>query len=585
MKTLKLIALAALAFTFSRCKSPTQAIQTNNTSLLEVGQLLDTTETTFLQFADQTNGNPWQAITLTANWLQTQPNVQSIETLDSAYIRILLKSGLSTAVILNEVDNNGYSLFRGPKAKKIGGGVPVIEGVHSTNTITNKEVLIYAAAYSQFYHPGEMESIIKHFTDSKVSLKVTLLRDYECPPQLLESFKDYGLVIIDSHGMSDGFLSGQTLHIPSMRVSADSLKAIVTKNAGTDTYDKLLAGDLFLEKSWDVYPLKPMWQQDPKIRGKFNVWVSTQYINKQPAMPNTVVFGNMCYSADRTPVAPNGKTPMRDAFINRNLISYYGYAFSDGTSTTVGDPFCKQMEDAIVRRLVIDFDSTGRAHLDTDGKQFFERKRVGPLLLGQYNSNNYSYEECSPLFTDARDGHLYKSVCIGKQVWMGENLNYATPGSIINTKDPNYAATYGRLYHWSDIMQGASSTNANPSGVQGICPKGWHVPSQSEFDQLINFLGGPGVAAGAMKSVSGWTLPNSNATNSSGFAALPGGDCITLTDGTNTFQMLGTAAWFWSATISQPPYTQVYQLTNQDGIVAQPGAKDNFSMSCRCLKD
>ncbi len=142
---------------------------------------------------------------------------------------------------------------------------------------------------------------------------------------------------------------------------------------------------------------------------------------------------------------------------------------------------------------------------------------------------------------------------------MAQNLNYATAGSITNDNDPQYAAKYGRLYHWSELMEGASSSTANPSGVRGICPKEWHIPSQAEFDQLINFLGGPAVAGGAMKSLTGWDSPNNNATNSSGFSALPGGDCITLTNNTNAFQMLGTAAWFWSATMTQPPFTSITQ--------------------------
>ena len=113
MKTLKLIALAALAFTFSHCKSPTQATQGASSSLLEVYNILDSTQAHFLLFADQTNGDAAKAIELTTNWLSLQPTVQSAESLDSAYVTITLKSGLTTTFSFEQVDSLGHDLFRG----------------------------------------------------------------------------------------------------------------------------------------------------------------------------------------------------------------------------------------------------------------------------------------------------------------------------------------------------------------------------------------------------------------------------------------------------------------------------------------
>jgi uncharacterized protein (TIGR02145 family) len=104
------------------------------------------------------------------------------------------------------------------------------------------------------------------------------------------------------------------------------------------------------------------------------------------------------------------------------------------------------------------------------------------------------------------DGNLYPAVIIGDQVWMAENLrttHYADGTAIENggnneSESIPYYYDYsgkhsveiiGLLYNWPAVMNGASSSSSNPSGVQGIAPNGWHVPSQSEYEQLVNYLG------------------------------------------------------------------------------------------------
>ena len=149
-------------------------------------------------------------------------------------------------------------------------------------------------------------------------------------------------------------------------------------------------------------------------------------------------------------------------------------------------------------------------------------------------------------FTDTRDGNVYKTVTIGSQVWMAENLKYlpSVVGSDVgsntspcyyvygyNGTDVNEAKstsnynTYGVLYNWPASMGGSTSSTANPSGVQGVCPSGWHLPSDSEWKQLVDYLGGENVAGGKLKEsgTEHWNNPNVGATNETGFSALPGG--------------------------------------------------------------
>ncbi len=167
------------------------------------------------------------------------------------------------------------------------------------------------------------------------------------------------------------------------------------------------------------------------------------------------------------------------------------------------------------------------------------------------------------------DGNSYSTVKIGEQWWMAENLKttHYADGTEIELIDNNldwidlyvpdkamcyyefnisYNDTYGALYTWAAAMNGAPSVELNPSGVQGICPDGWHLPSKAEYTELINHLGGSAEANGKLRATGSeyWTQ-NSSATNESGFTALPGGRILW---GNATFSPAGTYAFIWSST-------------------------------------
>jgi uncharacterized protein (TIGR02145 family) len=190
-------------------------------------------------------------------------------------------------------------------------------------------------------------------------------------------------------------------------------------------------------------------------------------------------------------------------------------------------------------------------------------------------------------FTDSRDGNLYKTVAIGSQVWMAENLAYLPsvvgPATGSDT-EPHYyvygyngtsvaaakanCQTYGVLYNWSAAMNGAASSDANPSGVQGICPDGWHLPSDAEWTELETYLANNGYnydgstgsddvrakIAKSMATNSGWNTDSSTGTigntdypeyrNKSGFSALPGGH----RDSSGAFYGVGNIGGWWSST-------------------------------------
>jgi uncharacterized protein (TIGR02145 family) len=154
-----------------------------------------------------------------------------------------------------------------------------------------------------------------------------------------------------------------------------------------------------------------------------------------------------------------------------------------------------------------------------------------------------------------QDGNIYRTVKIGNQWWMAENLkvtHYRNGDAIPNVTDATAwsnlssgaygdydnnttnVSAYGRLYNWYAV-----------SDSRNIAPIGWHVPRDEEWQTLADYLGGYSVAGGKMKEsgTSHWSSPNTDATNESGFSGLPGGCRYS----SGTFGSLGYYAFFWSA--------------------------------------
>lgn len=223
------------------------------------------------------------------------------------------------------------------------------------------------------------------------------------------------------------------------------------------------------------------------------------------------------------------------------------------------------------------------------------------------------------------DSNVYNTVQIGNQCWMRENLRttryadgvvipfstYANASSA-STASYRYApdenesnvSTYGYLYNWRAVMNGASSSNANPSGVQGVCPNGWHVPSDAEWAQLLNYVLSQGYEcisstehpdpnlAKAIAADYGWDLYNEEecavgnnltANNVTGFSALPAGFCA-YPDHTN----FGHTTYFWTASKFND-YSAIYYCLNYNVADVWSSAWDAYSnlpgYSVRCVRD
>ena len=217
------------------------------------------------------------------------------------------------------------------------------------------------------------------------------------------------------------------------------------------------------------------------------------------------------------------------------------------------------------------------------------------------------------------DGNSYDAVRIGEQVWMASNLRttrYANgdaipEGQTIFTEPYRYTpstnvAEYGYLYNWAAVMHGASSSTDNPSGVQGICPNGWHVPSDAEWSQLTGYVGshseyvcgvnGDNIAK-ALAADHGWQIPaghgcavadDQSSNNATGFSALPAGDYGGYSDSFGTYGSydgFGSKAAFWSATEYSDlgAYYRFLYYNNAD--VGRNGYGKYYGFSVRCLRD
>ena len=220
--------------------------------------------------------------------------------------------------------------------------------------------------------------------------------------------------------------------------------------------------------------------------------------------------------------------------------------------------------------------------------------------------------------TDERDGQTYKTVKIGTQTWMAENLNYAYTGvpyryerdNEVYTSDstswcynnvPANCTKYGRFYTWAAAMDSVGEWSTNDKGcgfdvvcsptypVRGVCPEGWHLPTEAEFKALFTAVGGTQDAENEvlwnnvgkmLKSISGWKS-SGNGTDAYAFSALPAG--IKYND--RNFSFEGYLAYFWSST-EYDSYNAYYMyLDSNDDDVYLGNRYKNYGFSVRCVKD
>ena len=167
---------------------------------------------------------------------------------------------------------------------------------------------------------------------------------------------------------------------------------------------------------------------------------------------------------------------------------------------------------------------------------------------------------------DPRDGKTYKTVVIGTQTWMAENLNcYTSVGSWCYDNNTSNCELYGRLY--------------NEETARKSCPKGWHLPGDAEWDILNNYLEGD--VGNKLKSTTGWNS-NGSGTDAYGFTALPGG-YRSFND--LHFNYIGEYGFWWSSTESSAIGAWSRYISNDHREIYRIGSDNKNGFSVRCLKN
>jgi uncharacterized protein (TIGR02145 family) len=195
------------------------------------------------------------------------------------------------------------------------------------------------------------------------------------------------------------------------------------------------------------------------------------------------------------------------------------------------------------------------------------------------------------------DGNVYNTIVLGTQEWMTSNLrtlhfsngdliphnfsqsawsnlNQSSGADYYNNDELANGVTYGVLYNWAAV-----------SNMNNVCPTGWHVPTNNEWTTLINFAGGSATAGGPLKErdTVHWNYPNFNATNFTGFTAMPGG----LRHNTGGYQFMNESGYWWTSTqgTANPSFAYNVKMSYADAVVLQYESNQRGGFSVRCLKN
>lgn len=232
----------------------------------------------------------------------------------------------------------------------------------------------------------------------------------------------------------------------------------------------------------------------------------------------------------------------------------------------------------------------------------FATTEIGTIYSDGLSFVSWDDSENDGIFYDQRDENEYPYIRIGGQKWMTRNIAYLPEvhepldGSI---EEPRYYVygydgnelseavfedtyqTYGTLYNWSAVMQDDIGVTYK---AQGVCPTGWHVPNDEEWDILLEYIGGRAEGGGKLKEAgfSHWVEPNTGATDEYGFTALPAG---ARGVGEIPFQTLGTRTFWWSATERDPEFANRKYLYNEYSAVGDYYQLKSVGFSIRCVKD
>ena len=616
MKLQKLVFFALICLFLTNCKkySSDSDRETKEKLSFQSFKTMEAVANRFIEIGDSMNVAPPVALYYASLWAQLQPEVEYAFTLDSAFLIIHMKSGLEKTIALRKLDVDGLSVYRGGT-----GGTEHVSRISSfdskcSHKIENKKILLYAAYEYQFYSGNEFQTrVVDKIKNGDVAdINVTVLKNEQCTIDAMLTFNQYGLVILDTHGYPSSIYTGIRFNLDTFDIpeNVDKFLTILGQKIGTNYVHSIIDAQIDFNRVFEYDPNlqnQEQWEEyKQNLQRSYDVSVTSKGIRElMPDLSQTIIFANACYSGwTATEWTKPGGThkfknsdPIKLAWMSRNPLVFYGYESTQGgvSYQAPNKEFCKPNEDTLIKSFFYDGDSTGNAHLSEQlGGAFFIEfpwninigmisGNHGPLRFNHYASPSWCYGNCGDSVKDTRDGKKYPTVCIGDQVWMAKNLDYAGAGVCY---DGNIYScdTYGRLYTWNEVTAGVSS-NASPSGIKGICPNGWHVPSLSEWQKLINYVGGDVAARDKLRANS--PLWEEEGTDDYGFALLPAGQCERdINSGEHVCFNLDDEVSLWTTSKEDVSSLPVYFLVS-DGLANEFVQNSDVTdyRSCRCVKD
>jgi hypothetical protein len=303
--------------------------------LYEVSQAFLQLETNIASYSEQGNNNPLSLI-LAAEDLVNNDLVSVVEVFDSAYAYITMQNGLEVVFALMPVGEDGAPLVRGGGTGSGGPLKPLLGGC--ANEIENKKILLFE---TDFETTASAYSVL---TDNKdeFELEITRVKANSASYDVVQTFPEYGLVVLNTHGLPNGFLLGQGLALPKVQENQPSLDAFATMVNLSDQ-DQLLTDQMLTDLHLNIIhnkhynPTVPLYQQIKGIGDADDAfyqadgWLPSEEIALLD-LSNTIVFGNMCFSGWSNAAALNiSDLPILNAFEQANVRTYYGYQQEIGT--------------------------------------------------------------------------------------------------------------------------------------------------------------------------------------------------------------------------------------------------------------
>ena len=351
------------------------------------------------------------ALNAMGQWIVSQENVKEAYYSGLNIVEIYFKNGLRSSIALIPTDEDGHHLLRGGGSTNHLSEFNFNAQVSSTKKIKNNKVLVLNP-FTEEFDLGDYSHKLKLFEGGSEKFDVTVVRDKNVGLDDVNSFSDYGFIILNTHGYNNGFKIGTGFTLPEPNASKkwqiSELLKVVKLNEELPA-EKIENGELELASTITI-------STSTEVMQRYSTLVTDNYIrNSSLDLTDAVIFGNYCNSG-HTADGPTVNN-MPQALRSKGLATYYGYSFKDGTGVPVDDLFCKTMEDSLIINLAKDTDSTGVAHLSAninqqfynDAYKFLLRHRISKgkrihsddisptssaIYFNQYFDKNYKYGGC-----------------------------------------------------------------------------------------------------------------------------------------------------------------------------------------------